>query len=309
MSVKKSLLIAKRFLGNKEIRFSYLAKLGFYNGWSDEKYLSRLFEYSLGYKLNLKDPRTFNEKNQWLKVYGCKDGYTELADKYLVKDIVGKAIGYEHVIKTIDVWDRAEDIDFDRLPGRFVLKCNHTSSTGVIICKDKNRLDKTAVIEELNKAMNTDYSYYRREHVYGRIRRRVFAEEFIADPSGKDIDDYKVFVFNGKARYIQVDYDRFTDHHRNFYDRDWNYVPFTTCYPTDPDHRVEKPAVLNELLSLAEELTAKAVGDIPFVRMDFYIVRDKILFGEITFYHGAGIERFYPQEYDRMLGDMITLPE
>ena len=307
MSVKKALLVAKRFFTDKEIRFSYLAKLGFYNFLSDEKYLSKLFEYSLGYKLDLKTPKTFNEKNQWLKIYGCKDNYTELADKYLVKDIVGQAIGYDHIIKTIGAWDRAEDIDFDALPDKFVLKCNHTSSTGVIICKNKSTLDRAKTIATMKKALETNYSYYRREHQYNYITRKIFAEEFISDPSGRDIDDYKVFVFNGKATYIQVDYDRFTDHHRNFYDRDWNYVPFTTCYPTNPDHKVEKPEKLDELLRLAEELTSKAVGDIPFVRMDFYIVGDKILFGEITFYHGAGIERFYPEEYDRRLGDLINL--
>ena len=307
MSAKKALVMAGRFLTNKEIRFSYLAKIGFYNKMSDEKYLSRLFEYSLGYKLNLKDPRTFNEKNQYLKIYGRKDSYTELADKYLVKDIVGKAIGYEHVIKTIDSWDNAGDIDLDSLPDKFVLKCNHTSSTGVIICKDKSKLDRDKVVAEMDKAMHTDYSYYRREHVYSRIKRKIFAEEFISDPSGRDIDDYKVFVFNGRAQFVQVDFDRFTDHHRNFYDREWNYVPFTTCYPTNPDHKVEKPAQLEELLRLAEELAQKTVGDIPFVRMDFYIVGERILFGEITFYHGAGIERFYPEEYDRKLGDMIKL--
>ncbi len=307
MNAKKALLVAKRFITSKEIRFSYLAKMGFYNKMSDEKYLSRLFENSLGYKLNLKDPKTFNEKNQYLKIYSCKESYTELADKFLVKDIVGKAIGYEHVIKTIASWDKAQDIDFDSLPDKFVLKCNHTSSTGVIICKEKSKLDREKVGDEMDKAMHTDYLYYRREHVYDRINRRIFAEEFISDPSGRDIDDYKVFVFNGHAEFIQVDYDRFTNHHRNFYDRQWNYVPFTTCYPTNPDHKVEKPAQLDELLRLAEELTKKTVGDIPFVRMDFYIVGDRILFGEITFYHGAGIERFSPEEYDRKLGDLIHL--
>lgn len=307
MGIKKVMQVAKRFCTNKEIRFSYLSKLGFYNGKSDEEYLGRLFEYSLGYKLDLNDPKTFNEKNQWLKIYGFKDEYVKLADKYLVKDIVGRAIGYEHVIKTIDAWDTAADIDFDKLPQKFVLKCNHTSSTGVIICKDKEKLDQAATISEMNKAMHTDYSYYRREHVYSKINRKIFAEEFIEDPSGRDINDYKVFVFNGRATYIQVDYDRFTDHHRNFYDRDWNYVPFTTCYPTDPKHQIEKPAQLDELLGLAEKLADKTVKGIPFVRMDFYIVGTRILFGEITFYHGAGIERFYPAEYDRKLGDMIKL--
>ena len=307
MGIKKVMQVAKRFCTNKEIRFSYLSKLGFYNGKSDEEYLGRLFEYSLGYKLDLNDPKTFNEKNQWLKIYGFKDEYVKLADKYLVKDIVGRAIGYEHVIKTIDAWDTAADIDFDKLPQKFVLKCNHTSSTGVIICKDKEKLDQAATIREMNKAMHTDYSYYRREHVYSKINRKIFAEEFIEDPSGRDINDYKVFVFNGRAQFVQVDFDRFTDHHRNFYDREWNYVPFTTCYPTNPDHKVEKPAQLEELLRLAEELAQKTVGDIPFVRMDFYIVGERILFGEITFYHGAGIERFYPEEYDRKLGDMIKL--
>lgn len=307
MEIKRPFCILWRFVTDRSIRFSYLAKLGVYDGMSDEDYLKRLFKLSLGYNLDLNNPKTFNEKTQWLKLYAVKDYYSILADKFEVKDVVGKAIGYEHIIPTIATWDRAEDIDFSALPDSFVLKCNHTSSTGVIICKEKNIIDENSIRLAMKKAMESDYSNLRREKQYGQIKRKILAEELISGENGKDIDDYKVFVFNGKARLIQVDYDRFTDHHRNFYDIDWNYLPFTTCYPSNSEHGIEQPKNLGELIDLAEKLSAEVVPDIPFVRTDFYITDDKIYFGEITFYHGAGIERFYPEKYDRILGDMIDL--
>ncbi|MCR5675156.1 MAG: glycosyl transferase [Lachnospiraceae bacterium] len=302
---------AGRFLTDPAKRFNYLAKLGIYDRMPDEEYLTRIFYNELGYPLDLQDPKTFNEKQQWLKINGFYPIYTDYADKVKVKKLVAGILGEEYIIPTYAVWERAEDIDFDSLPDRFVMKCNHTSSVGICICKDKNTLDREAVRRMMRKALKTDYFSYRREKVYRDIERRILAEEMLFGEDGAEPADYKVYVFNGKSGLIEMDIDRFTNHRRNFYDREWNYVPFaqSSCFATDPGYRV--PDKVKEqgtkLFELAEKVTAGIGTNPPYLRVDFYIAQDKILFGEVTFYDAAGLERFQPEEYDRKLGDMIDL--
>lgn len=202
------------------------------------------------------------------------------------------------------MWAKADEIDFERLPNRFVLKCTHDSG-GVIIVSDKKKLDIKKTKRKLNKLLKRNYFYYGREWPYLNIKARIIAEQYMAD-SSNELNDYKVFVFGGKAKYIQVDYDRFTNHHRNFYNTDWQYLPFTTCYPTNPGHIIERPACLEQLLSSAEKISL-SLDKPAIVRVDFYIVDGKLFFGEVTFYHGSGIEIFYPMEYEYKLGEQIEI--
>ncbi len=309
MSVKHAVRVINKFITDPDMRFCYLAKAGCFDRMDDAKYLGRLFEAELGYRLNLKDPKTFNEKTQWLKLNTFKHEYTDYADKVKVKPLVAEFIGEDHIIPTIGVWDRAVEIDFAVLPERFAIKCNHTSTSGVCICKDKSSLNTTALKRELDKAMKSDYFAFRREKPYRDIEKKILAEELLVETDGSLPKDYKVFVFNGRSRFVQVDIDRFTRHRRNFYDADWNYIPFTTCYPTDPDADVISPGAdtVRKMFDMAEKVANGIDKSLPFLRVDFYVVNNQIYFGEVTFYHGAGIERFDPQEYDRKLGDMMDI--
>lgn len=297
---------AVKFLVNRQVRFDFLSSQGLYNHMPDEEYIKKQFKVYVGKELDLGNPQTFNEKMQWLKLNDRKLIYTKLVDKYLVRGFVEMVLGKEFLIPLLGVWDLAEEIDFDKLPDKFVLKCNHNSGEGMCICKGKSQIDFVSVKAKLNYAMRRNYWWHAREWPYKNVERKIIAEKYMEDESGTELKDYKLFTFSGKVKYIEVDYNRFTDHHRNFYTTEWEYVPFTTCYPTNPKYKIPRPRCLEKLVESAEKL-ACAAGVPKFVRVDMYIVNDKLYFGEMTFYHGAGYEKFMPQEYDLRLGDMIEL--
>lgn len=271
----------------------------------DKLYLRIFFYRNKGYKLSLRNPQMFNEKIQWLKLYDRNPEYTKLTDKYEAKKWVKAAIGEEHIIPTIGVWEKVEDIDFEKLPGQFVLKCTHDSGS-IIMCEDKEKFNVEMAKQNLAKALKENYFYFGREWSYKNIKPRIIAEKYMQDESNRELKDYKVFTFSGKPYCIQVDFGRYTDHKRNFYSTEWEYMPFTTCYPTDPEREIKKPQCLKELLLLSEKL-AKAAGNPNFVRIDFYIIYSRIYFGEMTFYHGGGFEKFMPDEWDRILGNKLIL--
>lgn len=293
-----------RFITNRKIRFGYLEKMGIFNKLSDEDFLIRKFKVNCGYDLNLVNPQTFNEKIQWLKLHDHNLEYVKMVDKYLVKGYVSDLIGEEHIIPLLGVWDNPEEIDFDSLPDQFVLKCNHTSGVGICICKDKSMINKKNVIKELRRGMQDDYYIHGREWPYKYVDRKIIAEKYMVDESGVELKDYKVFCFDGEPRLIQVDFNRFTDHHRNLYSPSWKFIDKEILYPNDPNHQIAKPKCLDELLRFSSILSK----NIPFVRTDFYIINNKIYFGEMTFYHGSGMEPFRPLDFGVELGNMIHLP-
>lgn len=284
----------------KEFIFFYFSRL-----FTDKVWIQIVYYHSLHKFVNFNNPVTFNEKIQWLKLYDKRKDLHFLMDKYAVREFVKKNWGEEHLFPILGVWNDPDSISFDDLPNQFVLKCNHDSGS-VYICKDKSSFDKKGVVKKLKRNLKHNYFYAGREYGYKFIQRKVFAEKYMVDESGYELKDYKVFTFGGNVQYIQVDYDRFTDHHRNFYDRNWNYVPFTTCYPTDPDRQIKKPENLDELIEAAEKL-ACATGNPAYLRIDLYDINNHLYFGELTFYHGSGNERFYPESYDKKLGDLINL--
>ena len=271
---------------------------------SDENYLKLFFKTYQGKMLNLNNPKTFNEKLQCLKLYDRRPEYTVLSDKFLVRDYIKEKIGEEYLIPLLGVWDSAEQIDFDMLPNQFVLKCNHDSGS-VIICDDKSRLNKKAVIGKLEKALKCQYFWTSREWNYHDIQPKVVAEQFMVDESGCDLKDYKFFCFDGMPKFIQVDAGRFSNHKRNFYTIDWEFIPVEYGCPNDSSMDVEKPKQLEHMLELATELSR----GIPHVRVDFYIVRNHIYFGELTFHHGGGAMKVDPFSYDELWGDYLALPE
>lgn len=271
----------------------------------DKLYLSIMFKSIMGYWPNLKHPKSFSEKLQWLKLYNRRPEFTNMVDKYAVKEYVAKIIGDEYIIPTFGVWDNTEDIEWDKLPNKFVLKCTHDSG-GLVICKDKENLNKLETEEKLNKCLHTDYYLSIREWPYKNVPRRIIAEQCIDfDPNLNDLPDYKFFCFNGEPKLIQLDFDRFKEHKKNLYSIDWELLPFSYNYPSHPEIHFDKPAKLDEMLSIAGKLSK----GIPFLRVDLYWTGEQIYFGELTFYPASGFGKFHPEEYDRKLGEMIDLSE
>lgn len=249
----------------------------------DEVYLKILSSKVYKKKLDLNNPQTFNEKLQWLKLHDRNPEYTKMVDKYEVKKYIASIIGKEHIIPTLGVWNKFEEINFDLLPNKFVLKCTHDSGS-IVICDNKESFDINLAKKKINKSLRKNYYYHGREWPYKDVKPRIICESYIGTESGP-LNDYKFFVFSGKVYCIQVDYDRFVDHHRNFYDTNWNYLPFTTCYPTNENKKIEKPKKLEEVIKMAEKIS-EVMGKPKFLRIDFYIEDNFTYFGEVTFYHG-----------------------
>lgn len=251
---------------------------------------------------DLKNPSTFNEKLQWLKLNDRKEHYTLLADKVLVKEFVSKTIGKQYISKTLSTWENSNEISFSSLPLSFVIKTNHGSG-GNIIVKDKNDIDIEHVKAIVGKWMNECYYEKGREWVYKDIKRKILCEELLLDENGNIPSDYKLFCFNGKPKFIQVDINRFENHERVFYDINWTKQDFNLLYPMS-EKTISKPERLQEMINLAEKISK----NIPFCRVDFYSLPE-IKFGEITFYPEGATGIFHPPIWDKKLGDMISLKD
>ncbi len=278
-----------------------------YFSWlPDKTYLSLKFRLRVHYKLNWTNPRTYNEKLNWLKLYDHRQEYIAMADKYEAKNYVAERIGKQYIIPTIGVWDKAEDIEWDKLPNQFVLKCNHDSG-GLVICKDKTKLDKEAAIQKLSKCLKCNYYKVEREWPYKDMKRRIIAEEYVEPKTGKkDLPDYKFFCFDGKVKFMFIGTDRQTPGEEvkfDFFDSDFTYLPVRQGH----DHAKttpSKPACFEEMIKVAESLSR----GLPHVRVDFYEVDGKVLFGELTLYHFGGLVPFEPKEWDDRFGEMLVLP-
>lgn len=294
----------KTYIQNPKIMV--LSILRDYGSWiPDKQFVQMMYYLKMGKRLNLNHPVTFNEKLQWLKLYDRKPEYTMMVDKNAVKGYVAEIIGEEHIIPTLGVWDRPEDIDFKELPQQFVLKTTHGGGgNGVVICKDKSAFDSNAAIHLLRKAMNKNIYTNYREWAYKDVKPRIIAEKYLSDTDG-ELNDYKIFTFNGEPKIIELDYNRFKGHQRNLYDFNWNKIEAVIEYTSDPEIIFKKPDVLEELYRITSILSK----GIPHVRVDCYIVDNRIYFGELTFYHGSGFERICPLSYDFQMGDWINLPE
>ncbi len=293
MNVKRSLI--QRIVGGALFRTRAL--------WSDKFYLQVLYWAVLGERLDLKNPTTFNEKIQWLKLYDRNPLYTRLVDKIDVKSWVAERIGGDTIIKTLGVWDKPEDIDFDSLPSQFVLKCNHDSG-GLCICTDKSTFDIESAKDKLRKSLKCNYFLAGREWLYKNVKKRIFAEEYLAEEGNMELKDYKFFCFNGEVKFLKVDFNRFIDHHANYYSLDWNLLPFGELHcPPKPKSILVCPPNFDKMLSYATILSK----DIPFVRIDFYNNNGRIYFGEITFFPAGGMGKWSPNKVDEYLGNFIEI--
>lgn len=281
-------------------------------GWlkfvSDEACLKILYHMYFDKKLNLDDPKTFNEKLQWLKLYDRKPIYTTMVDKYEVKKYVADIIGEEYIIPTLGVWDSFDEIDFDALPDQFVLKCTHDSG-GLVICRDKEKLDISAAKKKLEDCLKREFFYTGREWPYKNVKPRIIAENYMKDSKTEKLRDYKFFCFNGEPKmiYISEGMDDHSTAQMSFYDLEGKKMPFHRAdylsFAVNPD----MPETLPEMIDLSRLFAKKT--ECPFVRIDFYCVNGKTYFSEITFFHGSGFSLFEPEEWDLKLGEWLTLPE
>lgn len=253
--------------------------------------------------IHLRKPQTFYEKIQWLKLHDRKEVYHQMADKYLMREYVSQHIGDDYLVPLVGHWTKTEDIDFKSLPEQFALKCTHDSQSAVI-CTDKSTLDWKRVCDELSKALLVDYSRLGREWAYHDLKPSLIAEERLVDETENDLKDYKVFCFNGEPKFIQVDYDRFVDHKRRFFDLEWNYIKgLKITYPDDLNVNISRPFCLDKML----ELSAQLSENMKFLRVDWYVTKEKLYIGELTFYPGCGFEPIEPYEYDVKWGELLRI--
>ena len=270
----------------------------------DKLYISLQYYYTTGKILNLSNPKTFNEKLQWLKLYDRNPLYTNLVDKYLVRAYIEKQIGKQYLIPLVGVWDKSEDINFKKLPDSFVLKCNHDSKSTRIF-KDKSNLDIKEIQSFYNNRLNQNAYYYGREWPYKNVKPKIIAEKFIVERENDDLKDYKVMCFGGKAKLIQVHAGRFKGKNiytQDFYDCDWKKLPITQGVQNS-DVILEKPQFLDERLRLSECLS----NGIPQLRVDWYHDGSQLFFGELTFFDASGYDEFSPDEYNYIVGSWIDL--
>lgn len=307
----KDLEMSKTKIAIKQIRTDrgeFMASIisNFFCWLPDATYLKLLYRFKMGHQLNLKNPQTFTEKLQWLKLYNRKPEYHTMVDKYAVKQYVANIIGEDYIIPTLGVWDKPEEIDLDSLPKQFVLKTTHGGGgCGVVICKDKESFDRNAAIDKLNESLASDIYRGLREWPYKNVPKRIIAEKLLSSEESaapEDLLDFKFFCFSGKVKFFKVDFGRFVEHHANYYDTDGKLLPFgEKNFKPDPAHIIELPNNLREMILLAERLSQKE----PFLRVDFYNVNGTIFFGELTFYPASGMGKWTTEEADRIIGDYL----
>ena len=293
-----------KIITDSDFRFHCLANKGLKSKTSAEEFLKKEYKFHMGQELDLDHPQKYTEKLQWLKLYDHRPQYTTMVDKYMVKQYVSDRIGEEYVIPLLGVWDRVDDIDFSSLPEKFVLKTTHDSG-GLVICKDKSKLNLKAAKKKIEKSLNRNFYYVSREWPYSQVKPRIIAEQYMEDDFG-ELRDYKYYCFDGEMKIMLIAYDRFSGNGAKLFycDKDYNNIELTWGHKAATG-KIEKPEKFEEMIEMAEKLS---VG-MPQVRVDFYLVGGQIYFGELTLYDGGGFDVITPYERDLELGAYIKLPQ
>lgn len=277
-----------------------LAARGLFDWMPDDLYLKVLFRCEMGRKLNLKNPETFNEKIQWLKLYDHNPEYKEWVDKITAKEKAARILGNNHVVENLFVWENVDDIDFDRLPEKCVLKCNHDQGSTILFDKSKNQ-NTEEIRKFFIKRLKKNAYRTTREWPYKGLKAKIICEPYLAD----NIIDYKFFCCNGKVTFVNIGQKNHKDHimHVTFLDLDWNPLVFQRSDNPPVDILPEKPEKLNVMVEMAEKL---AFGK-KFVRIDFYLIDGNIYFSEFTLYPTSGLIQFDPVEGDSILGKKLFI--
>ena len=273
----------------------------------DEPYV-KLFYFSVsGQWMDLKNPKGFNEKQNWLKIHDRHPEYTQLVDKYAVRSHIDKVLGKGHLFPLLGKWKSFDEIDFNKLPDSFVLKCNHDSGSTTIV-KDKHsltELDLKKMKKKFDTRIKEDFFYAGREYPCKNIKNRyIIAEKLMEDIDnpGKSIEDYKFFCFDGVPKVMFIATDRATDCRFDFFDMDFNHLDIENLHP-NADCPIPKPELFEEM----KDIAAKLSEGIKFVRIDLYQLNGTVYFGEYTFFHGGGFAPFYPEKWERQLGNWIKI--
>lgn len=270
----------------------------------DEAYIQLNYFIHFHRFANLKQPVTFNEKLNWLKLHDHNPAYCEMVDKYDVKGYVAKMIGEEYCIPTLGVWDNFDDIDFDALPESFVLKCTHDSH-GIVLVRDKNLMNKAKAREKLSAALGHNFYYIGREWPYKNLRPRIIAEPYLVDDKTGELRDYKFFCFNGVPKALYIASERESEEVRfDYFDMDFEPLDIIRQHPRS-SIRIDKPERFDEMIELSRKLSK----GLAHVRVDLYEVNAKVYFGELTFYPSSGFIPFHPATWDRTFGDWLELPD
>lgn len=272
----------------------------------DETFIRWKWKLSgMGYPLNLMHPKTFSEKLQWLKLHDRRPEYTIMVDKIKAKQWVAERIGEQYVIPTFGVWEKPEDIDFDQLPNQFVIKCNHNSG-GVFICKDKSKIDKVKIIKGLRKGLKRNYFWQNREWPYKDVKPMILVEQYMTN-NGEELKDYKFHCFNGIPLIILLCQDRNNGNglKEDFFDAEWHHLSISRPQIPHSNYIPKQPKCFLEMMDLAKRLSK----GYPFIRTDFYIVNDRVYFGEVTLFPASGMKPFEPREWDYKFGEWLKLPD
>ncbi len=288
----------KKIFKDREKRLKLINLLAFI---PKKPYLKMVYKIKTGKKLNLKNPKGFNEKLNWLKLYDIHEEYTQLVDKLAVRDYITQKIGADYLIPLVGNWDKFEDINFDLLPEKFVLKCNHDSGS-VKLIQNKNDIDRQGLQKFFKGRLKLSPYVMGREYPYRKVKPCIIVEQYMETANGTGINDYKFFCFNGKPEIMFVATDRATDVKFDFFDMEFNHLDIYNIHENS-NKEIEKPACFDEMIELCKKLTR----GMKFVRLDFYEIDGKVYFGEFTFFHGGGFYLFHPDEWEQKLGDLILL--
>lgn len=273
---------------------------------NDRKYIKVKYWLRLGSLCDLDNPKTFQEKLQWIKLNDRKPIYHQMVDKYDAKELIAERVGDEYVIPTIGLWDKFDDIDFEQLPNQFIIKNTHDSST-YFICQDKNKLDILQVRKRLRiDTRKHDFYYYSREWPYKGLKHRIIAEPLLNDGKGDYLTDYKFFTFNGEPKFFYVTSNRGCEGglKEDFFDVDGNLMEINQLGYYNNPKTPDLPVNLSKMIEFSRILSK----DTYHLRVDFYEIKGKMYVGELTFFDGGGFHPFTPKKYNRILGDWIKLP-
>ncbi|GMQ60453.1 ATP-grasp fold amidoligase family protein [Vallitalea sediminicola] len=293
--LKRNQYIVGTYDKSKVIRYKYLI--------SDKKFIKKKFKSRLNREVELDNPVKFNDKLQWLKLKWNDPLATKCADKYEVREFISEKIGSEYLNELYGVYESVDDIDIKKLPDRFVFKGTHGSGFNTI-CNNKYEMNWENEFQKMKRWLKTNYFWQNREWVYKDIKPRIICEKYLEEVETGELRDYKIFCFDGEPKIIEVDFARFKNHKRNFYDLNWKQIKGEIKYQKDESVKIQRPQKLNEMLMLSKKLSQ----GFPHVRVDFYYINDKVIFGELTFFHESGMGMFRPEEFEIQMGNWLELP-
>lgn len=294
----------RRIFTDKKYCFETLDRHGLLRFVPDDKYLKRKYWYKMHRELHLEEPVSFSEKLQWLKLYDRKPIYTTMVDKYAAKQYVSDCLGEQHIIPTLGVWDSFDEIDFDTLPDRFVLKCTHDSG-GLVIVKDKSKIDRESARKKIESSLKRNYFWQGREWPYKDVKPRILAEAFMENKNGEPLRDYKFYCFNGEPGflYISEGLENHATASISFVNLDWTFAPYERSDYKPFQTLPPKPERFADMLRIAKTLSKGT----DFLRVDLYQINGEIYFSELTFSPCGGMMPFREEKHDFEIGKMLKL--